>query len=58
MIKYGIEIILLIKNLKAAHNDVTQPWYVDDTGALGTFVNIEIYFNLLKHSVPGCGYYH
>ena len=37
MVAYGIEIILLIKLPKVEFPDITQPWYSDDTGALGTF---------------------
>ena len=43
MVYYSIGIILLIKNLMAAHPNTNQPWYADDTGALGTFANIELY---------------
>ena len=37
--------------------DVTQPWYADDAGDLGTFARIETYFNSLTRQVPGRGYY-
>ena len=47
MITYGLGIIPLIKNLKTAHPGITQPWYAEDAGALGTFGNIEEYFNCL-----------
>ena len=47
MITYGLGIIPLIKNLKTAHPGITQPWYAEDAGALGTFGNIEEYFNYL-----------
>ena len=46
MIAYGIGIILLIKNPKRDIPDVTQPWYDDDAGALGTFARLETYFDL------------
>ena len=42
MVAYGIGIIPLIKNLKAEFPDVTQPWYGDYAGALGTFAKIEL----------------
>ena len=57
MIAYGIGILLLIRNLKQAMHDVTQPWYADDAGALGTFTRIETYFDSLTHQGPGRGYY-
>ena len=53
---YGIGVLPLIKLLKAEFTDITQPWYVDDTGALIMFSNVELYFNLLKRFGPGCGY--
>ena len=57
MVAYGIWVPLLIKQLNETHPDITQPCYNDDTGALGTYNNIELYFYLLKHSGPGHGYY-
>ena len=57
MIAYGINILPLIKNLKREIPDVTQPWYADDVGALGTFASIEIYFDSLTRQGPGLGYY-
>ena len=57
MIAYDISILPLIKNLKREISDVTQPWYADDAGALGTFARLETYFYLLKPHVPGWGYH-
>ena len=37
----------MIKRPEAEYPDITQPWYEDDAGALGTFNNIGLYFNLL-----------
>ena len=37
LIKSRIGTLPLIKNLKQDIPDVIQPWYADDTGALGTF---------------------
>ena len=54
---YGIGIIPQIKNLRAANTGVTQIWYAENAGALGTFGNIKLYFNFIKYSVPGGGYY-
>ena len=56
MISYKIGILPLIKNLKQEIPDVTQPWYADDAGALGTFTRIETYFNLLTRQGLGHGY--
>ena len=47
MVSYGIGVPFLIKCLKVAYPDVTQPWYADDAGALGTFNIILFYFSLL-----------
>ena len=42
---------------KSAYTDVTQSWYADDSGALGTFDKLEQHFNSLKHHGPDRGYY-
>ena len=57
MIAYGIVIIPLIKNIKQEIHDVTQTWYADDTGALGTFAIIDTYFDSLTHQGPRRRYY-
>ena len=57
MIDYGIEIIPLINNLKRQLPDITQPWYADNSGALGTLSIIETYFNSLTHQGPGHVYH-
>ena len=57
MVNYVIGVILLIKHLKAAYPETTQLGYADDAGAIGTFDNIGLYFNLLKNFGPGCGHY-
>ena len=57
MVAYGIIILTLIKQLKSEFYDVIQPWYVDDAGALGTFANVELYFNFIKQLRPGRGCY-
>ena len=48
MVAYRIVIIPMIKRLKSTNHDVTQPWYTDDDGALGTFDNLEQHFKSLK----------
>ena len=55
MIAYRIQILPLVNNLKREIPDITQPWYTDDTEALGTFAKLENYFDLLLHQGPGRG---
>ena len=55
MVTYGIGVLPLIKCLKVAYPDFTQPWYVYHDGGLGTFDNIGSYFNSLKPFGPGRG---
>ena len=57
MVTYGIGVILMIKQLKAAYTNVTRPWYDDNAGALGTYDNIQLYFNSLKQFGMGHGYF-
>ena len=57
MIAYGIGILPLIKNLKQETPDVTQPWYTDNSGALGTFARLENYFDLLSRQGLGREYH-
>ena len=52
MIAYGIGILSLINNLKREIPDITQPWYVGDSGSLGEFAILETYFDLLSHQGP------
>ena len=40
MILYGIEFLPLIWELQEARPMVSQHWYYDDAGAIGTFPNI------------------
>ena len=42
-----MELSLLINILEEEFLGVTQPTYSDDSGALGMFSNVKIYFNLL-----------
>ena len=37
MVAYGIVVPLLIKQLKTAYTDVTQPWYAGYAGALVSY---------------------
>ena len=54
---YIIGCIPFIKRLKVAYSDITQPCYGDNTGALGIYGNIKLYFIFLKQSSLGRGYY-
>ena len=57
MVAYGIDILPLIKQLEPEFPDVTQTWYADDAGALGTFANFKLYFNSTKRLSLGRSYY-
>ena len=57
IIVYEIGILPLIKNIKREIPDVTQPWYADNAGALGTFARLETYFDSLTRQGPGRGYH-
>ena len=57
MIVYGIGILALVKNLKREIPDVTQPWYADAAGYLGTFERLETYFDSLTRQGPVWGYH-
>ena len=57
VLNYVIGFLPMIKILKVAYHDITQPWYYDNTSALSAFDNIGSYFNSLKRFGPGCGYY-
>ena len=48
MVTYVIGVVPLIKCLKSEFPDVARIWYTYDSGALGTFTNIMLYFNSLK----------
>ena len=54
---YDIDILPLIKRPEAEFTQVIQPWYADNYSKLGTFKNVELYFNLLKQFGPERGYY-
>ena len=56
MISYSIGVITLTKRLNLTYPDVTQPWCAGNAGALGTFDNLEQYFNLLKCNRLDQGY--
>ena len=56
MVAYGIGVIPLINTQKWIFLTPPQPWYADNTSALGTFANSKLYFNYLKRFGPGCGY--
>ena len=53
----GSEYFHLSRNSNGKPPDVTQPWYADDAGALGTFERLETYFDSLTRHGPGRGYH-
>ena len=57
MVADGMGFLPIIKWLKGTYPGVTQPWYADYVGSLGTYYNIELYFNLLKQFGLVRGYY-
>ena len=57
MIAYGIGVLPLIQELREAHPCVTQPWYADDAGAGGTFIDVQVHFQDLQARGPARGYY-
>ena len=57
MIAYGIGVLPLIRELREDHPLVTQPWYSDDVGAGGTFIDVQAHFQDLQAQGPAWGYY-
>ena len=57
IVSYGVGVLPLIKHHKSMQPNVTQPWYAEHAGALGTFDNLEQYFKSLKINFPDRGYY-
>ena len=57
MIVYGIGVLPLIRELRNAHSQVTQPWYADDTGSGGSFQQMQAHFQDLQAQGPARGYY-
>ena len=57
IIAYGIGILPLINNIKRELPDVTQPWYADNAGSLGTFDRLDNHFYSLSRPISGRGYH-
>ena len=57
MFAYGIGMLPLIRQLKAEFPVVEQPWYADDAGAGGNFVEIRRFFLKLGEIGPRFGYF-
>ena len=57
MFAYGVGILPLIRQLKAAHPSCIQPWYADDAGSAGTFESIDHFFADLVKIGPDFGYF-
>ena len=47
MITDGIGILLIICETRATHPTVMQPWYNDDTGTVGKFVDLQAHLDYL-----------
>jgi hypothetical protein len=58
MFAYGIGILPLIRILKAEFPAVEQPWYVDDAGAGGRFIEICHFFCKLEEIGSSYRYYY
>ena len=52
MVTYGIRVFMLINQPKSAYPVITQFWYSDNLGALGTNNNTELCFNSINNSTP------
>ena len=57
MIAYDIGVLPLICGLRRSHPRVTQPWYADDTGAVGKFGDVMSHFRDLHLRGPARGYF-
>ena len=57
MIAYCIGVLPFIRELRNSHPRFTQPWYADDSGAIGTFQQILENFRDLQARGPARGYY-
>ena len=55
MIAYMIGILPLINNIQREIPEITQPWYAENSGDLGTFTRLETYFDSLTRQGPGQG---
>ena len=57
IIDYGIWILPLIRELRAAHPHATQPWCADDSGSGGTFAALQAHLrDLMVRGIP-LGYF-
>jgi hypothetical protein len=52
MVECGVELLPLIRLLKAAVSDAHQPWHADDAGAGGQFKRIRLYFEKRQDHCP------
>ena len=57
MIAYGIGVLPLTRELREAHPHVKQPWYADDAGAGGTFIDVQAHFQDVQARGLARGYY-
>ena len=56
MIPYGIGVLPLIREIRGAHPQVTQPWYMDDAGAGEKFQHILAHLRGMQERIPPRGY--
>jgi len=57
MFAYGVGVLPLIRQLKAAFPRVKQPWYADDAAAAGHWAGIRDHFHRLTEIGPRFGYF-
>ena len=57
MIAYGNRVLPLLRELRGAHPQGTQPWYADSTGVGGKVQNILEHFRDLQARGLAQGYY-
>ena len=57
VIAYGIEVLPLLRELWGTHHCITQPWYADDAGAEGSFVNVLSHLQDLQERGTPRGYF-
>ena len=56
MIAYGIGVLPLIRELRGAYPRITQPWYADDAGEGGAFIDVQEHFQDLQARGLAWGY--
>ena len=57
MISYGLIVILIVRELRAAHPQVTQLWYADDVVAGGYLPHIQAHMHDILTRLSPRGYF-